>query len=161
MKELLNSLGIDIKLLIFQIFNFFILFFILYKFLSKPLNSIINERKAQIEEGFKKYEEALSLIKKINKIKKKILAKAEKEKEKILFEAQEEKNLILQKALIEAQIEKDKAKSRLKKELEAEKQNFLNQVEKDSVELFFSLAKKIFNRSDLDKDYIKKILANK
>jgi len=158
MKELLNSLGLDIRLLIFQIINFFILFLIIYKFFSKPLNNLITERKLKIEEGSKKYEEALSLIKRLNKIKKKIITKAEKEKEKILLEALKEKNLILQKALIEAETEKDRFKNRFKKELAAERESFLNEVKKESVDLFLDLAKKIFSRSDLDRKYIEKVL---
>ena len=57
MGELVTNLGIDWRLLIAQIVNFFILLFILKKFLYKPLLSVLDKRRTVIEGNLKKERE--------------------------------------------------------------------------------------------------------
>src|SRR3989337_2314560 len=47
----MESLGIDLKLIIIQIINFGLLLFLLTKFLYKPILRILDERKNKIEES--------------------------------------------------------------------------------------------------------------
>jgi F0F1-type ATP synthase membrane subunit b/b' len=89
MNELLSAFGIDYKILLAQILNFFLIFFIIYKFLLQPLNKVIQERRNKILEGLKIREESKRLIRRIKKLRDTILKKAYQEKEKILFEAEE------------------------------------------------------------------------
>ncbi len=49
--ELLEKLGIDFKLLIAQLVNFFILFFVLYKFAYKPILGALERRSKRIEQS--------------------------------------------------------------------------------------------------------------
>mgnify|MGYP001588456271 CR=1 FL=1 len=49
--ELISKLGIDWKLLVAQIVNFFILLFVLYKFAYKPVLEMLEKRSKTIEKG--------------------------------------------------------------------------------------------------------------
>jgi tRNA A37 threonylcarbamoyladenosine synthetase subunit TsaC/SUA5/YrdC len=67
MEKLLESFGIDYKILIAQIINFSLIFFLLYKFLFNPLKKVIEERKKKIYEGLKKWQESEKLIRRVKK----------------------------------------------------------------------------------------------
>jgi len=51
MEEILNNLGVDWKLLLAQVVNFFILFLILNRFVYKPIVNILRKRRDDIEKG--------------------------------------------------------------------------------------------------------------
>ncbi|MDP2909783.1 MAG: hypothetical protein Q8N69_01795 [bacterium] len=79
MGKLLEELGVNWKLLASQAINFLILLFILKTFIYKPVLQIIEKRKAKIEEGLAKSEEADFRLKEVDNICKENLKKAEKE----------------------------------------------------------------------------------
>ncbi len=91
MSELLGQLGIDWRLLLSQAVNFFLLLSVLYVFVYKPLIKLLRDRRARIEEGLMKAEEA-----------DKRLAAAETEHRARLKKADEEAIGILRKTEIEA-----------------------------------------------------------
>lgn len=92
--DALTSLGIDLKSLIAQVVNFGILFFLLSKFLYKPLVNILEERKNKIAKGLKDSLEAEER-----------LAQAQTSSKKQIGEAVTQANLIIEKAKKEADIE--------------------------------------------------------
>ena len=114
----MEALGIDIKLLIVQIVNFGILFFVLKKFLYKPILKLLDERKKEVErqkellarteEEFKKGEE------KREKILKETKDRAEKERLELIGVANEEKKKILFDARKAAEAEVEKSIQRIK-----------------------------------------------
>lgn len=87
MNELIHQFGIEWKLLLAQVVNFFILLVVLKKFAYGPILAILKERKRKIEEGLLAAEES-----------QKKLGEAEKEKEGILTEARKESLGIIQKS---------------------------------------------------------------
>jgi len=58
MQELLSQLGIDWHLLLAQALNFFLLLVVLRVFVYKPLLQMLHDRRARIEEGVTKADEA-------------------------------------------------------------------------------------------------------
>ena len=58
MSELIHQFGIDWRLLVAQAVNFFILFFVLWRFAYRPVLAILAERRKKIEEGLNMREEA-------------------------------------------------------------------------------------------------------
>ncbi len=58
MSELIRQFGIDWRLLVAQAVNFFILFFVLWRFAYRPVLAILAERRKKIEEGLNMREEA-------------------------------------------------------------------------------------------------------
>jgi F-type H+-transporting ATPase subunit b len=61
-KGVLESLGIDLPLLIFNLINFGILMYLLQRFFFKPIMATIAERKHIIEEGVAKAAESEALL---------------------------------------------------------------------------------------------------
>lgn len=90
----MEALGIDLKLILAQIINFSLLFFILSKLLYKPLGNLLNERSQKIATGLKDAEKAA-----------KDRANAEVEAEKIIEKAYKDANEILKNTKTEATAE--------------------------------------------------------
>jgi F-type H+-transporting ATPase subunit b len=58
MNELFVKLGLDWKLLLAQAVNFLILLYLLSRFVYRPLLKVLADRRARVEEGFAKADEA-------------------------------------------------------------------------------------------------------
>ncbi len=113
----MESLGLDWKILIAQIVNFCILFFILNKLLYKPLIKALDARNKKISDSVKNSQEIEERLKKIEEKESKLLAdarnKAKTEKAAIVDLGRKEKEKILEDAKISAQKVVDKAMQRL------------------------------------------------
>ena len=132
----MEALGIDIKLLVVQIINFGILFFVLKKFLYTPILKLLDERKKEVEkqkelltkteEEFRKGEETRE------KMIRQSRAEVEKERRDLINMANEEKKKILSEARKVAEKEVEKKLMRIKsleeESLENIKKSFLNEA---------------------------------
>src|SRR3989338_5124014 len=120
---MLESLGIDWKLLLFQIANFLLLFFILKKVLYKPLLGFLEFIRKKIEEALEKSEKFEEEWQKMKALQREIMSEIEKEdslivekaradaqkKEKeIMAAAQEMSEKIMEEARVDILREKDK-----------------------------------------------------
>jgi F-type H+-transporting ATPase subunit b len=95
-NQLLFQLGIDWKLFLSQMVNFFILLVVLTFFVYKPLIKVLKERSKKIKEGLDKAEEADVRLKEIDVIGKEKIHEAEQEGIKII-KATEAKAKVLDK----------------------------------------------------------------
>lgn len=144
--DLIDKLGIDLKLLIAQIVNFAILLFILTKLIYKPLLKVLDDRKKMIAKSVddsKKIEDRLSAI--------------EADRDKVLANAGREAMAIVEKAKKEAEEEHVKIIAAAKKEistlaeryraqLKEEKSEIMNEVKKEVAELIVLSSEKILGR---------------
>jgi len=160
-NELLFQLGIDWKLLLSQIVNFFILLTILTFFVYKPLIKVIKERSRRIKEGLDKAQEADLRLKDIDNIGKEKIKEAEQKGIEII-KATEAKAKVLDKEIQQATEIKQKEINELLK------QNFLKQQEeankavlKEAGELVKKALVKTVGLSpkDIDEALIKKAVA--
>lgn len=144
--DLIDKLGIDLKLLLAQIVNFAILLFILTKLIYKPLLKVLDDRKKMIAKSVddsKKIEDRLVAI---EADKDKVLANAGKEAmvivEKAKKEAEEEhaKNLAVAKKEISTLAERYRA------QLKEEKSEMMNEIKKEVAELVVLSSEKILGR---------------
>jgi F-type H+-transporting ATPase subunit b len=159
MKELFSAFGIDYKILIAQILNFFLIFIVIYKFLLKPLNKVIQERQNKILEGLKIREESKKLIKRIKKLRDKILEEAYQEKEKILFEAEEIKKQKIEELMKEIANLREKMLSELNREKELLEQKFYSELNEKLPQILSQVSKKVFANKDLNEEFIKNMLS--
>lgn len=128
----MEGLGIDWKILIGQLINFAILFYLLKRFAYKPFLNLLKKRREVIEGGIKKAEEAEKSLLKVKEIevearevgerKARELVKgaevnAEKKKQAILALAENEKEKILVEAKAAAERELMKEKEMQRKEV--------------------------------------------
>jgi len=132
----MESLGLDWKLLVAQIANFAILFFVLKKVLYKPLMKAIDERNKKIENAVKNSQE---IENKLNKMEEQRIVLLEKAKD----EAKNEKEELLEIALTEKEKIIEEAKLSAKRE-----------VEKGIVSIELAKKEAVKNISD---DYLQKL----
>lgn len=105
----MESLGLDIKLLIAQIVNFGLLFLILRAVLYKPLLKIIDERNKKINDAVENSQKLSERLAKIEEKEKEIFAnaraKASREREELLKIANTERGKIIEEAKLAAERE--------------------------------------------------------
>jgi F-type H+-transporting ATPase subunit b len=85
--KIFTAFGLDIRILIAQLVNFGILFFLLWKFGYKPMLKLLEDRKNKIESGLENAARAEEKLKEIGEEEKKVLVEAKKEAAKILDDA--------------------------------------------------------------------------
>jgi F-type H+-transporting ATPase subunit b len=137
----MESLGLDWKILVAQILNFAVLYFVLKKILYKPLMKALDERNKKIRESVKKSEEIENRLQKIEEKELAILAKAREkaktEKQEIIELGNKEKEVIIESAKESAQKVTEKALERLKeKEKEMADSVSDKQIEKIADKLY-------------------------
>jgi F-type H+-transporting ATPase subunit b len=159
MENILFAFGIDYKILLAQILNFFIVFFVIYKFLLRPLDKIIQERQNKIVEGFRIREESKKLIMRVKKMRNNILKKAYKEKENILLEAEEIKKQKLEELRKEIYNLREKMLLELNKEKELLEQKFYSELNKKLPEILLNVSRKVFGHREFNEEFIKNMLS--
>ena len=121
-NELISQLGIDWKLFLSQIVNFFILLTVLTFFVYRPLIKVIKDRNAKIKEGLDKAAEADVRLKEVDEIGKGKIKDAELKSAEII-KTTEHKAKVLDKEISE------KAEKKQKEINELLRQSFLKQQE--------------------------------
>lgn len=132
MDQIVETFGINWKLLIIQAVNFGVLLFLLHRFLYKPLLKLLDERREKIEKGVEDAKQAAltlseadtkkeEMLREMKHEAKEIIEKAvlggEKMKEGIVGEASEKAREIISHAERSAREEKEKVVVEAKKEL--------------------------------------------
>lgn len=159
----MENLGIDYKLLIAQIVNFGLLFFVVSKYVAKPfLNAVQMERRGDVEkerilkELQTKEERMLEEEKKWNKSMK------EKE-EKILNDAKKKADAVRVEILAEAKSEADSIVERGKKQVEEERESFYREAKKHIANVSVLVIEKALDKyltTDVQKKLTEHVLSN-
>jgi F-type H+-transporting ATPase subunit b len=142
--EILKSFGFEPVLLVAQIVNFLIIFFLLKRFLYKPVLDVLKKRKDLATDTVTQAEKTQKTLEKTLEEEKKILNKASEEAKKYLTDA---KNQSLE---VSKEIEEESRKQAEKILLEAKAQ-----IEQESKDAEGRLSKKV---SELAKVMISKSL---
>ena len=96
--ELLNNFGVEPVLLGAQIINFLIIFYILKRFMLKPVLEMLRNREQTIKKGLAQAEEARVLLEEASEKERTILKKAQSEAKDMLNDAKKESSDIIAKA---------------------------------------------------------------
>ena len=89
MQEILNTFGVDWRLLVIQAANFGLMLLVLYYFLYSPLLRLIEERQKKIATGVRDAEKATEKLEAVENEKEGILQSATQSAEKIVSDAKE------------------------------------------------------------------------
>ena len=143
--EIIKEFGFDPLLLGAQIVNFLVIFFILKKFVFKPVLEVLRNRENTIREGLKDAEEGQRLLEKAQEKEKLLLKNARLEAEQILSDAK--KQAVEEGKTIE---------ERSRKEAEELIKNARAQIEQDSKEAEKTLALRV---SDIAVSFLEKSLS--
>jgi F-type H+-transporting ATPase subunit b len=162
--ELLEKLGVDWKIIIAQIVNFFILLSILYFFLHKPILNILEKRRKKIK---KSLQDADAISKKMENVKletEKVISQAERKALRIIKRTRIQMDKDREKIRREAVREAEKMKKEAREEVRRNKENLIKETQKELGNLIVTLAEKIIknnlqdiNREELNKELIESV----
>lgn len=143
MESIINTFHIDYKIIFAQIFNFGIVFIVLYIYALKPLSKLMKERSEKIEKGISDAKLNAEILNNTKDEYEKILAKARKEADKIFEngkkEAENKKALMLEKAKEEVTVMIESGK----KNLENEKLKIMREAKEEITSISIKIAEKI------------------
>ncbi len=88
MDELIRNFGIDLRLLLAQAVNFFILLFVLWRFAYGPILKTLKARRREIEKGLEFTKKAEEELKRTNELREETLRKARGEALSIVSQAE-------------------------------------------------------------------------
>ncbi len=152
----MESLGIDIKLLIAQLTNFFLFFFIFKKFIAKPFSVYLKEEKQKDKEKEILLIKAQEKEENLKNEEKKLKDKLKKEYQQSLNQAKKEVKLMQEKLIDEAKREAQEILEKSRKQIEEERKKLEKEIKNRALELSIIMAKQ-FLANYLDKDTQKKI----
>lgn len=146
MESLIEIFHIDFKLLAAQLFNFGVVFFVLYYFILRPLLKTMRERSKKIESGLQFSEQM-----------KKEMGELQEQKEAVLSEARKQGDLEIELAKQAAEAKKkemlDNAQSTAqdivaiaKTQAINEKEKIIDDAKQDIIDLSFALAQKALSQ---------------
>lgn len=149
---MLEKLGIDWKLLAFQIFNFLVLLFILRKVLYKPILNLLEARRKKIEEGLAKSEMFEEEWQKMKDTQRENMAKTEKEALVIIEKARSDAEKRGKEVLALAQQKSEKIIEEAKTDIRHEKDKILEEVKKEAADFIVLATEKILKRTVKEQD---------
>lgn len=159
MEQLLNSFGIKWEILIWQVINFGVLFFVLSRFLYKPIKRLMQERENKIAESLKKAEELDEKSKKFEEELRQKMSEQRKEIEEMHQKAMSQQEMLRKDLKAKAEEEVQKIISEAKDMAAAEKEQILSSLEAEVKQLAVSLASKVLER-EIDEEKEKELLEN-
>lgn len=151
MSELIHKLGVDWKLLLAQAVNFFILVFLLKKFLYQPIIELLAKRRKAIEESQANVEHIAKELAAIESRKTAEIEKAKKEADAIVQEA---KKLALGRQaemLKEAEVKVEKMLLEAKRRADEERVKMIDDLRGEVGDLVFLVTEKVL-RERLPRD---------
>jgi F-type H+-transporting ATPase subunit b len=160
--KIFSAFGLDIKILIAQLINFAILFFVLWKFAYKPMFKILDDRKKKIEDGIENAAKAEEKLREISEEEKKVLVEAKKEAAKILDEAR-----VMAEESRKRNIEKTKEEigqliNQEKENMRQEKAEILKSINREVADLVMITVEKVIEEKmsgAKDEELIKKAIS--
>lgn len=159
--DALTNLGIDIKILLAQVFNFGILVGVLTFFLYKPVLKLLDERSQKIADSVKHAEEVEEMRNKAQEMLDEKIEEGKKEVDKMINNAKKDaesmRRDIIEKANEKAKEIVDKAHLVTAQE----KENLLSEVKQEIVKLVILTSGKVLHDKDnVDEKTVEKILSN-
>lgn len=161
MNSVIENLGINWKLFLAQLINFAIVFFVLKRFLFKPIQNVLDKREKSIKKGLDDAKEAESNLQMAeNKYKEKV-EQARIEGNKVIAQAQEKHNVIVSKAQTDAKKEAQDIMDDTKKRVEDEERKMVSRAKKQVVDLTFLATEKLLDKEidkETNKEFIEKLI---
>lgn len=146
MDELINTFHIDYKLLIAQVVNFTIVFFVLWFFALKPLMKIMQERTNTIEKSLKDSKKIEEKLHRTREDYDKKLQEAKEVANKILTEAQKDAGHYREEMIVKAKTEIEKLVRDAKSQINDEKVAMIRDAREKIVDLLVLALEKILGK---------------
>ncbi|NCN58782.1 ATP synthase F0 subunit B [Candidatus Roizmanbacteria bacterium CG22_combo_CG10-13_8_21_14_all_38_20] len=150
---MLENIGINGRLLSFQIINFLVLIFILNKFLYKPVLKMIQDRQSEINKGLRLTEDMQIKEEGLVKDREKVLKRAREEAQALLEQKKQEAVKVREKIIAEARQEKEAIVASGKREIEANRRDMEKKLEQDVLEIAYGMTEKVLQDVLTKKDH--------
>lgn len=161
MIELLHKLGIDWRLIIAQMVNFFILLGLLYKFVYKPLLKMLEERRERVEKSIDQAKQIEANMARATRERQEEIAKARAESGRIVEEAKLAATAYRNKLIVEAQAEAEKIVKQAQSILATEKSAMLAEAKTELADLVVATTEKVLRGAmteTINRQYVEKTL---
>lgn len=161
MDSVISTFHIDWKLLIAQIFNFAIVFGVLYYFAIRPLFKVMRERSEKIEKSLSDAKSIEQKLKDIEADRDKIIASARGEAHKILEQTRAQASTAREESLVKTREEISRLINQEKENMRREKAQVFEELKKDVANLVVLGMEKILGKrmdATREKEWLKKIL---
>ena len=145
--EILNSLGVNFTALIWHTVNFFILLFILNKFVFPKITGMLDERSNRIRESLTHAEALREETERLHEEGRQTLAKAWQDAQEVLSEAQRSAEQVLADARRSAREEGDLLIERARAEIAAEREKAFQELRQQVADLAVMAATHVVSRS--------------
>lgn len=151
--EILNSIGIEPKLLIAQIVNFLLLLLVLYKFLYNPILKMLKDREERIEKSLKQCEDIEIKVENTAKEREEIILSARKESSKIIEEAKKTGESLKESMVLSAKDEAKEILENVKKDIEKEKELMFKEIKDDTADIIAQAVSSIVKKDSSKYDH--------
>jgi F-type H+-transporting ATPase subunit b len=141
--ELLEALGLNLKILLAQLVNFAVLFFVLWKFAYKPIFKMLESRRSKINKGVENAEKAEDKLKEAKTKEEKIVNSAKKEALEIIEEARKRAEDKKQSVIDKTKEEIGEIINIEKQKIQQEKADTLKSIKADISELVILAVEKV------------------
>ncbi len=152
----MESLGIDLKLLIAQLVNFILFFYIFKRYIAKPFSQFLKteldkeKEKERILQEIKKKEEMFTLEEK------RIKEKIKKEYEEALKNTKQEAMKVREKIITQAKKDAEEIILKARRQIEEERNEMLKEIKQKAIDLSLLIVEKTLSQF-IDKEMHKKI----
>lgn len=158
--EVFAKLGIDWKLLVAQIINFAILFWVLRRFAYRPMLDFLEKRSDRIEKGLKDAEAAKLKLSEMEEKEKEVLRAAREEARAIIAAAEESAKKRDTERMTETEAKAKRFLDEAAEKIEEEKMKMLRDVKQEVADTVVLAVEKILREKidfEKDKQLIQKI----
>ncbi len=147
--EIFESFGINWILLVAQIVNFLVIFYLVKRFALKPILKLLKDRENTIKEGLRQAEESQRLLEQANEKERTILKKAQSEAKILLADAKREREEMLAKSEERTRVQTETMLKEAREQINAEtrdaEKRLSAHVSKLAVELLEKSATELFS----------------
>ena len=143
LSNVLSSLGFDFSSFVFNIINFSLLGFIIYKLAYKKISTVLEERQKIINDGIEKSVRAEELIKSAQIDSENIILNAKNQAASIVENAKLKANSIIEEAKQQAIEDSNVILQKAQKEAEIAKIEYLNKFKSEFTKLVIKTAEKL------------------
>lgn len=144
--ELIHKLGIDWKLLLAQVVNFFILLAVLYKFVYKPVLEMLEKRSRTIEKGIHDAKAAEERLLKIERLREEKMAETSKEIGKLLEQARADAEIMKKDIMTTANLQAEDLLRRARLQMAEEKEKMVQDAKREVTAFIVQATGKILER---------------
>ena len=159
--DTLGKVGFEWRMGLFNLINFFIVLFILKKFLFGPIVDTISERQKKMTEGMENFEKSKSELQMAKQKSQKIIDEAKVQGNKIVAGAHDDATATAATLKEKAKNEIDLLVQQAKKNIDSDKAEMKEELKKETLDLVLAVSEKILGeKMDGKKDeaYIKETL---